>query len=166
MNRSSVMAESLAGYLDVVNERIEAVKKTAHALQSKTKYKEAFENFETTVLEEVPEEVSNTWIDELTIKQFNEELKGVFPYIYKLVSEANKVKDLGPEDIVDEGKVKGMVMDMEDDAADISRDEFIEKYGRGYADIWDKVNDEDYMDPDYMSPESYDFEPIQRTIRK
>ena len=45
MNRSSVMAESLAGYLDVVNERIEAVKKTAHALQSASHYKEAFENF-------------------------------------------------------------------------------------------------------------------------
>ena len=103
MNRSSVMAEGLAGYLDVVNERIETVKKTAHALQSVSHYKEAFENFETTVLEEVPEDVSNSWIDELTIKQFNEELKGVFPYIYKLVSEANKVKDLGPEDLLGEG---------------------------------------------------------------
>ena len=99
MNRSNVMAEGLAGYMDVVNDRIETVKKTTHALQSKTRYKEAFENFDKTVLEEVPEDVSNTWIDELTIKQFNEELKGVFPYIYKLVSEANKVKELGPEDI-------------------------------------------------------------------
>jgi len=273
MNRSSVMAEGLAGYMDVVNERIEAVKKTTHALQSKAKYQEAFKNFDNTVLEEVPEDVSNSWIDELTIRQFNEELKGVFPYIYRLVSEANKVKDLGPEDLIGEGfdpeefkgkiegfevsgddgeeegadihytakivngkpvvdpksievhaygnnpssklgydvendtdmimnyggvdaeeilrsaqedaeeewnnrdnkyahgegvetegKVKGMVMDMEDDAADMSRDEFIEKYGRGYADIWDKVNDEDYMDPDYMSPESYDFEPIADDI--
>ena len=112
MNRSSVMAESLAGYLDVVNERIEAVKKTAHALQSVSHYKEAFENFETTVLEEVPEDVSNSWIDELTIKQFNEELKGVFPYIYKLVSEANRVDELGPEDLLGENveeKVKMMI---------------------------------------------------------
>jgi hypothetical protein len=249
MNRSSVMAEGLAGYMDIVNERIEAVKKTTHALQSKAKYQEAFKNFDNTVLEEVPEDVSNSWIDELTIRQFNEELKGVFPYIYRLVSEANKTKELGPDDIIEasgyeggdepqkhsfridgdydedrgiteketemmtkqlvdmglkahvepdenvqggiivhtmspenviasalekleyqveaiaqEGKVKGMVMDMEDDAADMSRDEFIEKYGRGYADIWDKVNDEDYMDPDYMSPESYDFEPIADDI--
>ena len=249
MNRSSVMAEGLAGYMEVVNERIEAVKKTAHALQSKAKYQEAFKNFDNTVLEEVPEDVSNSWIDELTIRQFNEELKGVFPYIYRLVSEANKTKELGPDDIIEasgyeggdepqkhsfridgdydedrgiteketemmtkqlvdmglkahvepdenvqggiivhtmspenviasalekleyqveaiaqEGKVKGMVMDMEDDAADMSREEFIEKYGRGYADIWDKVNDEDYMDPDYMSPESYDFEPIADDI--
>ena len=249
MNRSSVMAEGLAGYMDVVNERIEAVKKQTHALQSKAKYQEAFKNFDNTVLEEVPEDVSNSWIDELTIKQFNEELKGVFPYIYRLVSEANKTKELGPDDIIEasgyeggdepqkhsfridgdydedrgitekdtemmtkqlvdmglkahvepdenvqggiivhtmspenviasalekleyqveaiaqEGKVKGMVMDMEDDAADMSREEFIEKYGRGYADIWDKVNDEDYFDPSDMAPESYDFEPIADDI--
>ena len=243
MNRSSVMAEGLAQYMDVVNERIETVKKTAHALQSSSKYKEAFDNFETTVLEEVPEDVSNTWIDELTIKQFNEELKGVFPYIYKLVSEANKIKEIGPdhlavmpeamekdevmaimakhpqdvermkeageinmasglytalfryyqeempygtqkardgdphefimdrlddlglaEDMAQEGKVKGMVMDMEDDAADMSRDDFITKYGKHNVDIWDKVNDEDYVDPsDYAGPEE-DFEQHMNSI--
>ena len=243
MNRSSVMAEGLAQYMDIVNERIETVKKTAHALQSSSKYKEAFDNFETTVLEEVPEDVSNTWIDELTIKQFNEELKGVFPYIYKLVSEANKIKEIGPdhlavmpeamekdevmaimakhpqdvermkqageinmasglytalfryyqeempygtqkardgdphefimdrlddlglaEDMAQEGKVKGMVMDMEDDAADMSRDDFITKYGKHNVDIWDKVNDEDYVDPsDYAGPEE-DFEQHMNSI--
>ncbi len=243
MNRSSVMAEGLAQYMDVVNERIETVKKTAHALQSSSKYKEAFDNFETTVLEEVPEDVSNTWIDELTIKQFNEELKDVFPYIYKLVSEANKIKEIGPdhlavmpeamekdevmaimakhpqdvermkqageinmasglytalfryyqeempygtqkardgdphefimdrlddlglaEDMAQEGKVKGMVMDMEDDAADMSRDDFITKYGKHNVDIWDKVNDEDYVDPsDYVGPEE-DFEQHMNSI--
>ena len=153
MNRSSVMAEGLAGYMDVVNERLATVKKTVESLQRQAYYKEAFENFETTVLEEVPEDVSNSWIDELTIKQFNEELKGVFPYIYKLVSEANKVEDLGPDDI-DEGKVKGMVMDMEDDAAGMSREEFITKYGKHNVDIWDRVNDEDYVDPSDMAPEA------------
>ena len=40
-----------------------------------------------------------------------------------------------------------MVMDMEDDAADMSRDDFITKYGKHNVDIWDKVNDEDYRDP-------------------
>ena len=94
MNRSSVMAESLAGYMDVVNERLATVKKTVESLQRKSYYTETFANFETTVLEEVPEDVSNTWIDELTIRQFNEELKGVFPYVYNLVKEANKVEEV------------------------------------------------------------------------
>jgi len=102
MNRSSVMAEGLSGYMDVVNERLDTVKKTVEMLQRENFYKESIDNFETTVLEDVPSDVSNSWIDELTIKQFNEELKGVFPYIYRLVSEANKVKDLGPEDLLGE----------------------------------------------------------------
>lgn len=123
MNRSSVMAEGLAGYMDVVNERLATVKKTVESLQRKAYYTETFANFETTVLEEVPEDVSNTWIDELTIRQFNEELKGVFPYVYNLVKEANKVEEVDLEGIEN-------------------------------ADIWDRVNDEDYVDPSDMAPEA------------
>ena len=102
MSRSSVMAEGLADYMDVVNERIDTVKNTVAKLQNKKYYKEATENFQSVVLEEVPEDVATDWTAQLTIKQFNEELKSVFPYIYKLVSEANKVKELGPEDLLGE----------------------------------------------------------------
>ena len=56
------------------------------------------------------------------------------------------------------------LMDMEDDAADMSREEFIMKYGNHNADIWDKVNDEDYRDPSDMAPENYDFEQIADDI--
>ena len=108
MNRSSVMAESLLGYMDTVNERLDTVKKTVEMLQRETYYKESFANFEQTVMEDVPEDVSNSWIDELTIRQFNEELKDVFPYIYKLVSEANKVVNLGPEELLREGGLEAM----------------------------------------------------------
>ena len=102
MGRSAVMAESLAGYMDVVKERITTVKKTIESLQKPAAYKEAFESFESPVLEDVPADVAENWIDQLTIKQFNEELKDVFPYIYKLVSEATKAVELGPDDLVDE----------------------------------------------------------------
>ena len=106
MNRSSVMAEGLAGYMDVVNERLAAVKKTVESLQRKSYYTETFANFETTVLEEVPEDVSNTWIDELTIRQFNEELKGVFPYVYNLVKEANKVEEVDLEKLAEDDAIQ------------------------------------------------------------
>lgn len=108
MGRSSVMAESLAEYMDVVKERIGTVKKTLESLQRQSHYKEAFESFELPVMEEVPADVASNWIDQLTIRQFNEELKDVFPYIYKLVSEATRAKELTAEDLVDEaGKLKG-----------------------------------------------------------
>ena len=102
MGRSTVMAETLAGYMDTVNERIQAVKKEIHHLQKEAYYREAAANFTVQVVEEVPNDVSENWIDQLTIKQFNEELKDVFPYIYKLVGEATKAKELGPEDLVAE----------------------------------------------------------------
>lgn len=102
MARSGVMAEGLLGYMDVVNERIDLVKDSVMKLQRKSYYTETFANFEKTDLQEVPEDVAGDWIDQLTIRQFNEELKDVFPYIYKLVSEASKPEVVGPDELTDE----------------------------------------------------------------
>ena len=102
VGRSSVMAESLEGYMDIVKERISTVKKTIEHLQRPNYYKEAFNSFETPVFEDVPNDVKENWIDELTIRQFNEELEDVFPYIYNLVKEGTKAKALGPEDLLGE----------------------------------------------------------------
>jgi hypothetical protein len=103
MGRSSVMAEGLSGYLDAVHERIDVVRTTIRGLQRENFYKETFANFEVPVMEDVPEDVAENWIDQLTIRQFNEELKDVFPYIYRLVSEHTKAKELGPDDLLGEG---------------------------------------------------------------
>ena len=81
MNRSNVMAEGLKEYLNVIDERIEEIKSTAQKLQKESGYKAVKETHSDTVLEEVPEEVTKSWIDELTIKQTNEELKDVFPHL-------------------------------------------------------------------------------------
>ena len=102
MNRSAVMAEGLKGYVDVVNERLTSVKNEVLKLQRETYYKNAVENYKQEVLEDVPEEVSNSWIDELTIRSFNEELKSVFPYVYKLINDSKKVAEVGPEDLLSE----------------------------------------------------------------
>ena len=115
MNRSSVMAEGLAGYMDIVNNRIDTVKETVHKLQRNAYYKEAMENFQETVMEEVPEDIASNWIDELTIRQFNEDLKGVFPYIYSLVKEGTKSIELGPDDLfVEDEKDDSKKMDVTD----------------------------------------------------
>jgi hypothetical protein len=65
-------------------------------------YKEAFEEFVVIEDMQVPEDVQTDWINQLTIKQFNEDLKDVFPYIYKLVSEASTTQDLSFDDIMAE----------------------------------------------------------------
>jgi hypothetical protein len=102
MGRSAVMAESLAGYMDAVHDRIKLVKKTIESLQKPNYYKESFAAFEKPMMEDVPSDVAENWIDQLTIKQFNEELADVFPYIYKLVSEVTKAKELGADDLMAE----------------------------------------------------------------
>jgi hypothetical protein len=104
MGRSAVMAESLSEYMDVVKTRIATVKKTLESLQRPAYYKETFEAFAPAVMEDVPSDVAENWIDQLTIKQFNEELADVFPYIYKLVSEATKAEELTAEDLMSEKK--------------------------------------------------------------
>jgi LysM repeat protein len=96
------MAEGLKDYVSIVSERMESIRKTLKGLQRENFYKETFGAFETPMLEDVPEDVAENWIDQLTIKQFNEELSDVFPYIYKLVSEANKAKELTPDDLLGE----------------------------------------------------------------
>ena len=101
VNRSSVMAEGLSEYSDIVNDRISTVKKTIENLQKPTHYKSIKENFSVAELETVPEELAQNWIDQLTIKQFNEELQDVFPYIYKLISEKTQAQALGPDDLID-----------------------------------------------------------------
>ena len=99
MGRSSVMAEGLSGYMDVVKERVASVKKTLESLQKKAFYTETFTNYAKAEIKEVPQDVAENWIDELTVRQFNEELKDVFPYIYSLVSENTRAKTLGPMDL-------------------------------------------------------------------
>ena len=103
MGRSGVMAEGLSQYMDIVNERVLTVKKTIEGLQRQKSYKAMIENFEVKEIKEVPEDVAENWIDQLTIRQFNEELKDVFPYIYNLVNEETKTDELGPDAFVDEG---------------------------------------------------------------
>jgi hypothetical protein len=96
------MAESLAEHMGTVNERITTVKKRIQTLQKPTMYKEALEEFVVIEESEVPADVASNWIDQLTIKQFNEDLKDVFPYIYKLVGEATQADELHFDDLIAE----------------------------------------------------------------
>ena len=125
MGRSTVMAESLKDYMPVVLDRITSVKKTIESLQKPAYYTKAFESYVKPIIEDVPNDVAENWIDQLTIKQFNEELKDVFPYIYNLVSEATKAKNLGPEDVAEGGimdYIKGKVADFKQGQQDRMKD--------------------------------------------
>jgi hypothetical protein len=103
VSRNPMVSEAMGSIHSKVMERIDAVKKEIHSLQSAARYAEFAENFHASENVEIPEDVMNDWIDRLTIRTFNEELKNVFPYIFKLVDESDiPVKDLTIEDLVNE----------------------------------------------------------------
>lgn len=97
VGRSRVMAEGLAQYMDIIEGRAKDVKKELESIQKSNGYASIIENYESVVLEDVPEDVKTNWIDELTIRQFNEDLKDVFPYIYRLIGEGTRAEDITPD---------------------------------------------------------------------
>lgn len=101
VERNDMVSEAMGAVNSKVMERIEAVKKEIHSLQIGRNYEQFAESFQEIEAKEIPEEIMNDWIDRLTIRTFNEELKNVFPYIFKLVDESDiPVKELSAEDLV------------------------------------------------------------------
>lgn len=97
--RSGVMAEALGDISERVVDRIENIKLEISNLQKQGYYEQFKEEFTPKQVQEVPEDTINSWVDALTIRTFNEELKLVFPYIYNLVSETKADEGLTYEDI-------------------------------------------------------------------
>ena len=103
VDRSEVISEAMGTIHSKVIERIEQIKKEVHTLQSPKNYALFKESFTSRPSRDVPEEILNDWVDRLTVRSFNEELKAVFPYIYSLVDESDiPVKDVDVEDILSE----------------------------------------------------------------
>ena len=103
VDRNSMVSEAMGTIQTKVYERIDQVKKEIRSLQNQSYYESFAESFVVNEAQEIPEDVVNDWIDRLTIRTFNEELKNVFPYIYKLVGEEiDVIKELTAEDILDE----------------------------------------------------------------
>lgn len=112
VDRNPLVSEAMGSISSKVYERIDQVKKEIFGLQSPARYEEFLESFEEQQRKEIPEDIMNDWIDRLTIKTFNEELKNVFPYIFKLVDESDiPVKELTIEDLVNEEKCEICSMD-------------------------------------------------------
>ena len=89
VTRSPMVAEAMGAVTDKVFNRIEGIKKEIHHLQSKTYYAEWSEGFSKAEARIIPEDMAAEWIDRLTIKTFNEDLKTVFPYLLNIIEESD-----------------------------------------------------------------------------
>lgn len=103
VGRQAQVSEAMGTVTDKVISRIEEIKETIQKLQRPAYYESFVESFEVQEEQMIPEEVANDLIDRLTIRTFNEELKSVFPYIYKFVDESQlDVLEVGVDDLLDE----------------------------------------------------------------
>jgi hypothetical protein len=103
VSRNEALSEAMGDITNKVFERIEQVKKEVHGLSRKTYYEQFVESFTESDEQMIPEEIMTDWIDRLTIRTFNEELRTAFPFIFRLVDESNiPVKAVSPDDLLDE----------------------------------------------------------------
>lgn len=84
--------ETLAGLSEKISKRIVDIQREVANIQKKRGYEQFVERFEPTQFSEVPKYIEEEWVDALTVRQFNEELRSVFPYVYKLMSEKNSLQ--------------------------------------------------------------------------
>jgi len=105
VNRQDQLSETMGSITDRVVERIDQIKETIHKLQRPAYYQQFVESFEEQEEQIIPEDVINDLVDRLTIRTFNEELKTVFPYIFKLTDGIEMpIKELGFDDLLSEKK--------------------------------------------------------------
>jgi hypothetical protein len=88
VSRQEQLSEAMANVTGRVLDRIEEIKETINKLQRPAYYESFVESFQEQETAMIPEEIANDLIDRLTVRTFNEELKAVFPYIYKFVDES------------------------------------------------------------------------------
>ncbi len=98
VTRQEQISEAMGMVTDRVLERIDQIKETISKLQRPAFYEQYVESFIEEQQQDIPEAVVNHLIDRLTIRTFNEELKSVFPYIYKFIDESElPVKEITHE---------------------------------------------------------------------
>ena len=99
VTRRAQLAENIGTTTQKVAERINEVRKQILSLQRPGYYKQFAESFTTKQKTTVPDYIIDEWTNKLTIKQFNEELKSAFPYIYNIIDENDiPVKNLSVDD--------------------------------------------------------------------
>jgi len=108
VSRQSQISEAMGDVTTRVIERIDAVKKEIVSLQRPAYYQQFAESFTTTEERVIPETVMNDWIERLTVRTFNEEMKTVFPFLYNIVDESElPVCELSSDYFMDEAAPKG-----------------------------------------------------------
>jgi hypothetical protein len=112
-SETNSVVERSSAYLNSLREQIKALSKQSH-------YEAYKESFQAQGPMEVPQEVVEDFTEKFTVRNFKEDIKSVFPVLYRLMKEENTI---GYDDIVamtqsEEEYNEDVEIDLEEDAVD------------------------------------------------
>jgi hypothetical protein len=112
-SETNSVVERSSAYLNSLREQIKALSKQSH-------YEAYKESFQAQGPMEVPQEVVEDFTEKFTVRNFKEDIKSVFPVLYRLMKEENTI---GYDDIVamtqsEEEYNEDIEIDLEEDAVD------------------------------------------------
>lgn len=96
--RNDLMNSETNGIVEKGQSRLNSLREQIKALSKQSHYEAFRENFQAQEQLEVPDEVVEDFVEKFTVKNFKEDIKSVFPLLYRLTQEDNTV---GYNDIVE-----------------------------------------------------------------
>lgn len=96
--RNDLMNSETNGIVERSNEALDRLREEVKHLARKNYYTQYRESFTSQIQEEVPEDVIEDLTSKFTVRNFNEDMKAVFPLIYSLMK--TETTNLGYDDVV------------------------------------------------------------------
>jgi len=95
--RNDLMNSDTNNLVERSRMQLEALREKIHKISKQSHYEAYKESFQTQQPIEVPEDVIEDYTEKFTVKNFKEDIKSVFPVLYRLMQEENTI---GYDDIV------------------------------------------------------------------
>ena len=95
--RNDLMNSNTNNIVERSQSQLNSLREQIKALSKQSHYENYRESFQAQEQFDVPEEVVEDFVEKFTVKNFKEDIKGVFPLLYKLMQEENTI---GYDDIV------------------------------------------------------------------
>ena len=95
--RNDLMNSDTNGIVERSSNYLNSIREQLKALSKQRPYEAYKESFQAHDSQEIPQDVVEDFTEKFTVRNFKEDIKGVFPVLYRLMQEANTV---GYDDIV------------------------------------------------------------------
>jgi hypothetical protein len=99
--RNDLLNSDTNSIVEKSKSELQRVREEIQRLSKQSYYQQFKENFQSQASFEVPEDVIEDLTNKFTVKNFKEDIKSVFPLIYKLMQEQQKENTLGYDDVVE-----------------------------------------------------------------